>query len=134
MTSDPGQLESSIRHGLEETDAELLVLFGSHAKGRASRRSDVDLALMGPDWVDLDRWRGVLAPLFGTGRLDLVDLRHAPPLLAYEVARTGRPLFERRPGTFRTFQSLAARRYADTTKLRTAQRRAIQVFLAQRGL
>jgi hypothetical protein len=39
------------------------------------------------------------------------------------------PLFERSPGAFREFQSLASRRYADTRKLRDAQQRAIDVFL-----
>jgi len=38
-------------------------------------------------------------------------------------------LFERSPGLFRQFQSLASRRDADTRRLREAQRLAIQVFL-----
>jgi hypothetical protein len=84
--------------------------------------------------TDLEGWHAILAPLLGTDRLDLVDLRRAGPLLALEVARTGRPVFERQPGMFRAFQALAARRYADTQKLRDAQRRAIRVFLAQHGL
>jgi len=50
------------------------------------------------------------------------------------VARSGLLLFERSPGLFRQFQSFASRRYADTRKLREAQRRAIQVFLQQEGL
>jgi hypothetical protein len=52
-------------------------------------------------------------------------------LLAFEVARAGLVLFERSPGLFRQFQSLASRRYTDTQKLRDAQRRSIQVFLAR---
>jgi hypothetical protein len=50
------------------------------------------------------------------------------------VARDGRLLFERRPGLFREFQSLASRRYCDTARLRQAQRRAIHTFLAREGL
>jgi len=38
---------------------------------------------------------------------------------------------ERDPGTFRTFQSLAWRRYVDTKKLRDAQRRSLEVFRAR---
>jgi hypothetical protein len=47
------------------------------------------------------------------------------------VARSGRVLFEKRPGLYRQFQALASRRYCDTAKLRHAQRRAIHAFLAR---
>jgi hypothetical protein len=50
-------------------------------------------------------------------------------VLAFEVARSGRLVYESRVGRFREFQSLASRRYSDTAKLRRAQRRAIEAFL-----
>ena len=37
-------------------------------------------------------------------------------------------------GAFRSFQSLASRRYCDTDKLRRAQRRSIHAFLERQGL
>jgi predicted nucleotidyltransferase len=115
-------------------DLELLVLFGSAARGTASARSDVDVAVRCAGAADLEALHLALAPWLATGRLDLVDLRRAGPLLAFEVARSGRVLFERHPGAFREFQSLASRRYCDTEKLRAAQRRAIHVFLEREGL
>lgn len=84
--------------------------------------------------ADLDALAILLAPRLGTARLDLVDLRRAGPLLGFEIARSGRVLFERKPGVFREFQSLASRRFCDTAKLRAAQRRAIRVFLERAGL
>lgn len=115
-------------------DLQLLVLFGSAVKGRAGAKSDLDLAVLCDGPADLDTLFLALAPRLRTDRLDLVDLRRASPILAFEVARSGRLLVERSPGLFRQFQSLASRRYADTRKLREAQRRAIQVFLQQEGL
>lgn len=115
-------------------DLELLVLFGSAVTGRATRESDVDLGVRCQGPADLDALFVALAPRLGSARLDLVDLRRAGPLLAFAVARDGRLLFERRPGLFREFQSLASRRYCDTARLRQAQRRAIHVFLAREGL
>jgi predicted nucleotidyltransferase len=112
-------------------DVELVVLFGSVATGRARTRSDVDIAVRCAGPADLDELYRVLASRIGTYRLDLVDLRRASPLLMMEVARRGRVLFERHPGVFRQFQALASRRYCDTVKLRRAQRRAIQAFLAR---
>ena len=115
-------------------DLELLVLFGSVVRGRARTRSDVDLAVRCARRADLDTIYLAVAPRLGTDRVDLVDLRAAGPLLSFEVARTGQLVFERRPGAFREFQALAARRYGDTEKLRRAGRRAIHVFLEREGL
>jgi uncharacterized protein len=112
-------------------DLELLILFGSAAGGRRRATSDVDVAVRCDAAADLDALFMALAPRLKSSRLDLVDLRGAGPLLAFEVARSGQVLFERSPGAFRTFQSLAARRYADTRKLRDAQKRSLQVFLAR---
>lgn len=115
-------------------DIQLLVLFGSAVKGQARPRSDVDLGVRCNGPADLDALYLATAPRLGTDRLDLIDLRRAGPLLAFEVARTGRLLYERHPGAFREFQSLASRRYCDTEKLRRARRRAIHVFLEREGL
>lgn len=115
-------------------DVELVVMFGSTVKGRRRAESDVDVAVRCVGPADLDVVHGVLAPVLGTDRLDLVDLRRVSPLLAMEVARSGRLLYESRSGTFRQFQSLASRRYCDTAKLRRARRRAIHVFLARHHL
>lgn len=117
-----------------EPAIELIVLFGSAARGRARPRSDLDVAVRGDELVDLDALYLVLAPRLGSDRLDLVDLRTAGSVLAFEVARHGQPLFERAPGAFRSFQALASRRYCDTAKLRRAQQRAIHVFLERQGL
>lgn len=119
---------------LAAPDLLLLVLFGSLVKGRTRLKGDVDLGVQCDGPADLDAMYLAIAPRLGTDRVDLIDLRRAGPLLAFEVARTGRLLFERRPGAFRAFQSLASRRYCDTVKLRQAERRAIHVFLERAGL
>jgi Polymerase beta, Nucleotidyltransferase len=116
--------------GLEIPDLELLILFGSAAKGRIRTTSDVDVAVRCAAAADLDALFMALAPRLKSDRLDLLDLRRAGPLLAFEVARSGHLLFERSLGLFREFQSLASRRYADTSKLRVAQQRSLQVYLA----
>ena len=113
---------------------ELVVLFGSVARGRSRPDSDTDLAVRCEAPADLDALYLLLAPRLGASRLDLVDLRRGGTLLAFQVARHGRLLYERDPGAFRSFQSLASRRYCDTDKLRRAQRRSIHAFLERQGL
>lgn len=115
-------------------DIELVVIFGSTATGRARERSDVDVAVRCTGPADLDAVYRILAPRLGTGRLDLVDLRRASPLLMMAVARSGRLVYEKRIGAYREFQALASRRYCDTEKLRRARQRAIRVFLARHDL
>ena len=112
----------------------LVVLFGSVATGRSRAKSDVDVAVQCDREADLDAIFVAVAPRLKSSRLDLVDLKHAGPLLSFQVARTGVLLFEREPAGFRQFQSLASRRYADTKKLRDAQRRSIHVFLERERL
>ena len=113
---------------------ELVVLFGSAARGRSRPDSDLDVAVRCDGPADLDALYLLLAPRLATSQLDLVDLRRTGSLLAFQVARHGRLLYERDPGAFRSFQSLASRRYCDTDKLRRAQRRSIHVFLERQGL
>ena len=113
---------------------DLVVLFGSVARGRSRPESDTDVAVRCDGPVDLDALYLLLAPRLAASRLDLVDLRRTGSLLAFQVARHGRLLYERDAGAFRSFQSLASRRYCDTDKLRRAQRRSIHAFLERQGL
>ena len=113
---------------------ELVVLFGSVARGRPRPDSDLDVAVRCDGPADLDALYLLLAPRLASSLLDLVDLRRAGSLLAFQVARHGRLLYERDPGAFRILQSLASRRYCDTHKLRRAQRRSIHASLERHGL
>jgi predicted nucleotidyltransferase len=115
-------------------ELQLLVLLGSVAAGTATATSDVDLGFAGSEACDRDALLFAVASRLRTDRIDLIDLRRAPPLLAFQAARRGRCLFEREPGTFRSFQSLAYRRYCDTAKLRLATRRRLHRFLEKEGL
>jgi hypothetical protein len=57
---------------------------------------------------------GALEPAFPEApEVDVVFLNEASSLLLFQVASTGRPLYERRPLLFWQFQSYAARRYDD---------------------
>lgn len=77
-------------------------LFGSQAKGRASSRSDVDIAAYFSPKISADR-RSALrmslaSDLMGALRrddLDLVILNEAPPFLAFHAIRPGKVIFSR---------------------------------------
>jgi hypothetical protein len=60
--------------------------------------------------------------------VDVINLQHADPLTAMQIAESGIVLFEADPSRFPEFRSLAFRRYVDTEKLRRAQRQVLDDF------
>lgn len=97
-----GRLAATVKQ-IKEIDA--LYLFGSAAAKKISPLSDLDLAVLlnkkvpAEKYLDfrltlIDRFAKILA----TSEIDLVLLNQAPPLLAYEVIRSGKILFERNRG------------------------------------
>lgn len=82
---------------------ELLVLFGSRARGEAHSGSDWDFAFRGPDSVDVGILIADLGVSLSTNHVDLVDLDRAGGLLRYQVARDGVPIYEARPHAFEQF-------------------------------
>ena len=96
----------------------LAYLFGSLAKGTLER--DVDLALLSP-LIPPSALRETLVMHLGTQRLDIVDLAQAPPLLRFEILRTGRLLYVANADVQRRFTLETLRLYRDTQPLRTRQ-------------
>jgi len=128
--------EDEIRRRLaplfDRPEVRLVVLFGSRAAGRGRPESDVDLGVIATGNVSELAVEAIR--LLGTDRVDWVDLARATPLLAMAVAKGGRSLYEREPGAFASFVSLALRRYNDTAKLRKAREDGLRAFLSERGL
>lgn len=109
---------------------DLLVLFGSYAKGTPRPSSDMDIAVhtTRPDYARRDPdseafWEMALfddlnAVFKAPEGIDLVVLNRANSTLLYEVARYGILIYQREPATFHHFRSYAARRFDDDAKFR----------------
>lgn len=127
-----------IRNGLSplfnDEGLRLIVLFGSAVSGKMHKKSDIDLAFLFDKPVDILALTNRVIRLLHTDNIDVVDLRRASPLLKFSAVKSGMLLYEREPGMFNEFYSLAFRMYVDTRKLRDAQAKAIQQFLKARGL
>jgi predicted nucleotidyltransferase len=110
----------------------LAYLFGSRAEGKAGPLSDVDIAvLLGPQ-VEREQWfqsqldlTGELMSLFHRNDVDVVILNQAKPVIAYEVVRSGRVLYEAQPGLRVDCEVAVLRRYVDTEPLRRLQDRRL---------
>ena len=89
-------------------EVDLLVMFGSTARGAGRGGSDVDLGLLSP--LATPTTRQELEVAFARAvrrRVDLVDLQEASPLLRFEIARDGVLIWEGRPHAWQGFKARA---------------------------
>jgi predicted nucleotidyltransferase len=124
-----------IRHGVL-----LAYLFGSQAEGRITPQSDIDLAVLLPRSLTAEqRFRTQVAligdciQLFHRNDVDVIILNEANPVLAFEVVRNGKVLYEdpkTKPAV--DFAVYTLSRYADTAPLRELQDQYLFERLEQR--
>jgi predicted nucleotidyltransferase len=102
-------LDASLRSEIQSAAAatpglDLLLVFGSVARGTASERSDLDVAFVG----DVDPLELAARLSLVAGReVDVVDASRAPIPLLDVIVRDGVAVFERSPGLEATFRSRA---------------------------
>jgi predicted nucleotidyltransferase len=101
MSATEGERIKSLARELSGLD--LLLLFGSRARGDVHPRSDWDFGYLAGTDFDADDFLARLVLLLGTDQVDLVNLKRANGLLRYRAAAEGHPLFESAPGVFEDF-------------------------------
>lgn len=92
---------------------ELLLLYGSRARGDAHAGSDWDFGYLADPPFDVAGLLAALVERLGSDRIDLVDLSRAGGLLRFRAARDGDTIFERRPGLGDEFRLAAAAFWCD---------------------
>lgn len=117
-----------------EKGLELILIFGSIAKGKGNKKSDIDIGFLFEKPVDILDLTNRVIQLLKTDNIDVVDLHRAGPLLKLSAILNGKVLYEKKTGAFNEFQSLTFRIYVDTKKLRKAQEKVIQHFLMEKKL
>jgi predicted nucleotidyltransferase len=106
-----------------DNNVKLALLFGSVVQGKMRSDSDIDLALLiEKSYFPRESFlRGrlkrrmirELSALLRTSLLDLVILNQASPFLRHQVARACEVLYEKSPGDFADYASLALRQHND---------------------
>ena len=109
----------------------LAILFGSAVSGKAHSNSDIDIAFLFEKPVAILELTNTVIRLL---HVDVIDLRKASPLLKFSAVKKGKLLFEKTPGIFNEFYSLAFRMYVDTQKLRDGHAIFIKNYLKEEGV
>ena len=99
--------------------------FGSGIRGTAGPHSDIDLAVLLNQEINLLeelRLRATVVETLRRDDVDLVRLNRSTPLLRYEVLATGRRLFTRDIDAVAHLEIRWLQEYLDTHHLRAVQR------------
>src|SRR4051812_49920543 len=100
---EPEDLQAVVELARKTPGLDLLLLFGSRARGDSHPGSDWDLGFLARPGFDVDRFLGRAVRLLGSDQVDLVDLARASGMLRFRAAADGQVLYESQPGQFEDF-------------------------------
>ena len=115
-------------------------LFGSQAKGKARKKSDIDIAILLEDGVDSYKYFDLMLKYMAElerlydGRVDVVILNNAKPLLQHQVLKYGKLLYERDRYARVRFEVLSRKIYFDIKPALDKQSKALFRQIKEVGL
>lgn len=129
--------EQKITQFAEKHGLQMVVLFGSRARGEAHPRSDTDIAVFAGEKKslrELSEMQIEFAEMFRIKNPELVDLSGMAPLFLKQVADDGKILYERKPGIFDEFQIYAFKRYVEAKPLFALRNEFTRQFIRSHAL
>lgn len=112
---------------------ELLVLFGSQVTGKTHAESDYDIGYQSSRQLGLDEEGTLINKLLSLTKerderkINLVNIKKAPPLLFYAITDSCQLLYEKEPAIFDRVRSYAFKKYLETRSLYKEKARRLQV-------
>ncbi|MBI2120302.1 MAG: nucleotidyltransferase domain-containing protein [Parcubacteria group bacterium] len=119
--------EFAEKHGLQ-----MVVLFGSRARGEARVGSDTDIAIFAGEKKsirEVSEMQIEFSEMFHIKNVELVDLSGRAPLFLKQVSGDGKVLYEQKPGIFDEFQIYAFKRYVEAKPLFALRRKFTEQFI-----
>lgn len=114
------EIKQRVAELAKEYDLTMLIVFGSQASGKTHKESDVDVGYLSGkalDFMEQARLNTELMEIFSNDHIDLVNLRHASPLLLKQATKTALVLYERERHTFDELYIYAFKLYEESKPL-----------------
>ncbi len=116
----------------KQFDLKLVILFGSRASEMAGPDSDYDLGVYGGHVLtenEIIKLHGLLAEVFRTDKVDIVDLKKAPPLLKIKAFSRFKVLYETEPFLKYQLPLSAEAEYQECKDLYEIKRQRLKAFV-----
>ncbi|BDR66051.1 type VII toxin-antitoxin system MntA family adenylyltransferase antitoxin [Clostridium tetani] len=125
-------LDNNIEKLVEDYGIKLLYIFGSYAKGKNNKNSDLDIAvLLDENYNPMDKLRliGDLTLIFKRDDIDLVILNSASPVLRHQIIKYGKLVYMEREETKVFFEVKVLNVYMDMEPFRRTQMKYINEWI-----
>ncbi|MBI4599756.1 nucleotidyltransferase domain-containing protein [Candidatus Uhrbacteria bacterium] len=110
----------------------LVLLFGSQARGKTHRESDIDIGFLSEkSMMSLREIADIefeMAQKTKMSNVELVRLAGMSSLFLRQVMNEGRVLYEDKPGVFTSFASYVFKRFVEEKPLRDLKKQSLQTF------
>lgn len=122
-------LKNNLNDLLEKYDIKLIYIFGSYAKGKNDKNSDLDIAvLLEKGYNPLDKLSliGDFTDIFKRDDIDLVILNDANPVLEHQVIKYGKLAYMKDEDTKVFYEVRVLKEYMDMEYFRNTQMKYIR--------
>ncbi|MDP3696928.1 MAG: nucleotidyltransferase domain-containing protein [Candidatus Taylorbacteria bacterium] len=126
------KLKNRVENLAHKYGLNLVLLFGSQAKGQTHKESDVDVAYVPEKSLDFNQecyLNYEFTNIFRQDRVDTVDIKKAPPLLMYAVFDHPQILFQLDDKIFSIYQAYAFKRYIEAKPIFEERSRRLQKYV-----
>ncbi len=127
-------MDTELEKTAKRFDLKLVILFGSRATGDATEHSDYDIGLFGGHPLseeEMIELQGFFSRFFKTERVDLVDLKKAPPLLKVKALSAFKVLYEADPVLKFQLPLSAEAEFEECRDLYEMRRKSLEEFVRE---
>lgn len=128
--------EEKLKKVIADFNLKLVVLFGSQTTGKIHEKSDVDIAVLSPQKLDIQELSSLqvaFAEVFGRSDVEVADIRGASPLFLKEITHNGKVLYSKDPNEFAKLRMYGFKIFVETKPLREMRRVFLNNFVKNNG-
>jgi predicted nucleotidyltransferase len=123
------QHKTQIKNLANKHKLEFVALFGSEARGNTHKESDIDIAVLSKEKIEILDITSDFCDLFKRDDVEVVDVGNASPTICVVVVRDGVLLYEKDDGYFAKWKMFAIKVWMESAWLRDLQKKTLLNWL-----